>query len=386
MRLLLSKLVYKPACLTLLALSVASIGTAQAGVTIKGPGDSSFSIGAGLRMSYSSSDEPNPATMRDKDFELDNVRIFTSGQITKEISAVFNTERDADNDVIVMDAIGRFAFSPELNVWVGRQLPAVDRANLAGPFYATAWSYPGLVSNNPAIAVGRDNGVQVWGNLSSFKYVVGLFNGHNNHEDVGGTDSLAITGRFAYSFIGSEAGPVYYENGTYHGAQDLFTVAFGFQSQNDGVGTATEQDDYLSWNVDFLYESKLTANTGSLTLEGAYYKYDFDVVDCGVGGVTAPCANGGDNVGGLLPGEAFLASIAYLFPHQVGIGKFQPYVRYQKREVDEIDNSDSEQLDVGIHYVMKGHDARISLTYTDFDSDNDAADDDFLVLGVQLQY
>ena len=379
MRRLSTKLVSKPACLTLLALSIASIGNAQAGVTIKGPGDSSFSIGAGIRMSYTGSDEA------DKDFELENTRIFTSGKITKDIGAVFNLEKkggpDDDESLAILDAIGQFSFSPELNLWVGRMLPAVDRANLAGPFYATGWSYPGLVSGNPAIAVGRDNGAQVWGNLlaGKFKYVLGLFEGHNNFEGPGGTDSLAVTGRFAYSFIGSEAGPVYYENATYHGAQDLLTLAFGFQSQNDGVGTAVEQDDYLSWNIDVLYETKLTPTTGSLTLEGAYYKYDYDVLD------TAP-AGDRDNIGGApAPGDAILASVAYLFPSLIGPGRLQPYIRYQKKE-DDINDVDAEQWDFGLNYVIKGHDARISLTYTDFDSDDDSADDSYYVLGVQLQY
>jgi hypothetical protein len=371
------KPVSKPACLTLLALSLAFIGNANAGVTIKGPGDSSLSLGVGLRMSYTGRDEA------DQDFELENTRIFTSGQITKNISAVFNLEKkggpDDEEELATMDAIGQFAFSPELNLWVGRMLPAVDRANLAGPFYATGWSYPGLVSGNPAIAVGRDNGAQVWGNIASFKYAVGLFEGHNNFDGPGGTDSLALTGRLAYYMIGSEAGPVYYENATYHGAQDLLTFAFGFQSQNDGVGTAAEQDDYLSWNIDVLYESKLTPSSGSLTLEGAYYKYDYDVLD------TAPRGDR-DNIGGApAPGDAYLASIAYLFSSLVGPGRLQPYVRYQFKEND-IADIDADQWDFGVNYVIKSHDARISLTYTDFDSDDDTLDDKYFVLGVQLQY
>lgn len=383
MRLLPSKLVSKPACLTLLALGVASIGNANAGVTIKGPGDSSFSIGAGIRMSYTDNDAPNPDA-EDADFNVDSTRIFTSGQITKEISAVLNFEKeggpDDDDALAIMDAIGRFSFSPALNIWVGRQLPAVDRANLAGPYYATGWYYPGLVSTNPAIAVGRDDGVQIWGNIDKFKYVVGTFEGHNNFEGPGGTDDFAFTGRFTYSFIGSEAGPVYYENATYHGAADLLTLAFGIMYQADGVGTAVEQDDYLSWNIDVLYESKLTATAGSLTIEGAYYKYDYDVADAAPGGYR-------DNDGGLpLPGDAYLVGVAYLLPQVIGLGRFQPYVRYQYREYDLIPTGEDDQTrwEYGINYVMKGHDARFSFTYVSQDGVD--TDDDLWVLGVQLQY
>ena len=57
-----------------------------------------------------------------------------------------------------MDAIAQFEFMPEFNVWLGRMLPPSDRANLYGPFYALPWSYPGVASNYPNLAVGRDNG------------------------------------------------------------------------------------------------------------------------------------------------------------------------------------------------------------------------------------
>ena len=369
--------VYKPVCASLLALGLAYAGSASAGVTIKGPDDSSFSIGAGLRMSFTENDAG------DADFELDNTRIFTSGQITKNISAVLNLEKEGGSDnseaLAIMDAIGRFSFSPALNVWAGRQLPAVDRANLAGPFYATGWYFPFIASGNPAIAIGRDNGVQVWGNIDKFKYVVGTFEGHNNYDGPGGTDDLAFTGRFTYSFIGSEAGPVYYENATYHGAADLLTVGFGFMYQADGVGSAIEQDDYLSWNIDILYESKLTADKGSLTVEGTYYKYDYDVADQAFGGDR-------ENIGGLgNPGDAILVGVAYLFPQVIGLGRFQPYVRYQEREFDLIDvgDDDQERWEYGLNYVMKGHDARVSFTYVTQDGINT---DDMWVLGVQLQY
>lgn len=359
-------LVSKPACVLACAVAVAYAGSAGAGVTIKGPADTSFSIGAGIRMSYTAGEDEN-----DSDFNIDSTRIFTSGQITKNISAVLNFEKEDDDSIRVMDAIGQFSFSKALNVWVGRQLPAVDRANLAGPYYATSWFYPGKVSNNPAIAVGRDDGVQVWGNLfnDKFKYVVGAFEGNNRDDDPGGSESLAFTGRFTYAIMGSEAGSVYYENTTYHGSQDLLVLAFGFQYQNDGVGAGLDTDDYFSWTVDVLYESKLTATTGSLTLEAAYYDYNYDLVGPGVAE----------------PGDGFLAGVAYLFPQVVGIGRFQPYVRYQSRDY-ELSDTDVDRWEFGVNYVMKGHDARISASWVSQSGDTPADEDDFFVIGLQLQY
>jgi hypothetical protein len=54
-------------------------------------------------------------------------------------------------------------FCSETHRDLGRMLPPSDRANLSGPFYVSAWSFPGVVSNYPNLAVGRDNGMLLWG-------------------------------------------------------------------------------------------------------------------------------------------------------------------------------------------------------------------------------
>ena len=388
----LSKLVPSSYAALSLACALALGSTLASAATIDLGGGSSFSIGAGVRMSYNSVENAAPSgSDYSNDFEVDNARIYLSGRVTKTIGATFNTERNGSDGIRVMDAYAQFEPMPEFNIWLGRMLPASDRANLDGPFYLNVWEYP-FVSNYPNLAVGRDNGVQVWGKLLADKltYVAGAFKGHNNV--VGGSndsDSLLYTGRLAYAFWDAEPAPAYYTGSTYYGAKDILTVGLAGMFQKDGVGILTARDDYKAWNIDVLMEKKLGG--GALTLEGAYYNYDLgSALDCGSGEPGAPAcpaAGPNDNVGGQVEGDAYYVTAAYLFPGKVGWGQLQPYVRYQKFSRD-VSNTEKTQTDIGLNYVIKGHNARITAVFSKVkDEALPAASNDFnkFILGVQIQ-
>ena len=385
-------------------------GSAQAGGTINIGPDQSVSVGFGLRSSFTSAEKGAPdGSSRSEDFSLDNIRLYMGASLNKTIKATFNTEKTADNKVQVIDGIAQFEPMPEFNVWAGRMLPPSDRSNLDGPYYLLAWGYPGLVSQYPSYAVGRDNGLLAWGNINKkVVYSVGAFEGHNN---VAGASSesgnLLYAGRVAFNLLDPELAPAYYTGSTYFGAADIFTVGLVFQTQTDGVGVAGDKGNYTGYNIDVLYENKDTGS-GSLTLEGAAYKYDTDdKVDANVPISTAnsasfyslPSSDNSSGVGGLKQGKAYLLGAAYLFPQQVGWGKFQPYARYQKFDQDKITVGTAtalfggkfEQYDIGVNYVIAGPNAKISATYTETKPDDKtplASNTDLnqFTLGVQLQF
>ncbi|WP_293675853.1 hypothetical protein [uncultured Phenylobacterium sp.] len=362
---------------------MAPLSAAHAGGLIKiGDGDQSISIGLGIRASANSDEHGASDGSRSTDVSLDSVRLYVNAEVTKTIGATFNTEKDGDDDIKVLDGYVRWQPMDEFNVWVGRMLPPSDRANLDGPYYLSSWNYPGVVSQYPAKFAGRDNGVTVWGKVFDKKltYAVGVFNGHNRALTASnkGHEPL-FAGRVAYNFLEVEDNPGYYTSSTYYGSADIFTVAFAVQSQKNGVGTALVRGDYTAWNVDVLFEKKVM-DGGAITLEGAYYDYDTDgVLDVppGFGG-----AGPTDNVGGIVDGKAFLASAAFLFPTEVGPGKFQPVVRYQ--EFDPRVGPTVEAYDIGLNYIIKGHNARLSAVWQHVDAG--AADNDRLTAGVQLQF
>jgi hypothetical protein len=355
---------------------------AQAGGTINIGPDQSVSVGFGLRTHFASIEDGAPdGDGRSKDFELESVRLYMGASLNKYIKATFNTEKKGDNSVQVIDAIAQFEPMSEFNVWMGRMLPPTDRSNLDGPYYLLAWDYPGIVSRYPGYAVGRDDGLLAWGNIDKkVVYSVGAFQGHNN---VAGASSesgnLLYAGRVAVNLWEPELAPAYYTGSTYYGAANIFTIGLVYQMQSDGAGTAADKGDFSGYNIDMLFETKDTGS-GSVTLEGAYYHYDTDDV------VDNPTNPGGDfNVGGLTQGDAYLLGAAYLFPQQVGMGKFQPYARYQSFETDlPGDDTEITRYDLGVNYVIAGPNAKISLAY--FSEDDDVDDFNGVTIGVQLQF
>lgn len=375
-----------PLCQTVIALALSGLAPAFAGVTINGPGDSYLSLGIGLRTSFTSEEDGAPSGRdRSSDFNVDSVRLFSSAQIVKGVKAVFNTERKADETMRVLDAMAQFEFSPYFNVWMGRFLPPSDRANLAGPYFANAWEYPGVASAYPARFAGRDDGAVFWGKAADDKFVYsfGAFNGKNRKAGASNDSSEPLfAGRVAYAFLDAEPAPAYYVGNTYYGSNDIFTVGAAFMSQKDGVGTALAKGDYRSWNIDALFEKKI-AGGGALTLEGAYYDYDTDGVSDTSLAVIAACG-GQDNCGGAVEGKSYLATAAFLIPGKVGMGQFQPFVRYQKFNPEASASTDIDRYDLGVHYVIAGHNARISAVYSD--TDTGPTKTNKFVLGVQLMY
>lgn len=370
---------------------------AYSGADIKIGDDASLSLGIGLRTSYVSAENGAPnGTSRSNDFQLDNVRIFLNGQYGKHLKATFNTERAggagaAGDGVRVMDAIGQFELNDMFNVWMGRMLPPSDRANLAGPFYTSAWSYPGVASNYPNYAVGRDNGAMIWGKPMGGRvvYSLGAFNGHNRQATLSNAgSSLLYAGRLSINFWDVEPPPAHYLGGTYFGSKDILTLGIAANHQSKGAGTLAAPGTLKIWNIDGLFEKKFAGGYVP-TLEGAYYRYDLGgAIDCGSGEPGAIACPAGDNIGGQVAGKAYLLSAAFLFPQKVGWGQFQPFVRHQRYNRD-LSNSTNKATDVGLHYIIKGPNAKISAVYTKMDDSRLApakTDSNQYTLGLQLQY
>jgi hypothetical protein len=355
-----------------------------AGVINFNNGDESISVGLGLRASATEDDHGSSTGGSSTDFSLDSVRIYINGQLNKTIGATFNTERDGDGNIKLLDGYARFEFKDEFNIWAGRLLPPTDRSNLDGPYYLSSYNYPGVVSQYPSKFDGRDDGVTVWGKVFAKKmtYAVGVFEGHDRIAGAANQkDNPLFAGRVAYNFWDVEDNPGYYTSSTYYGTANVLTLAVVGLYESDAVGTSAVHGNYTAWNVDGLLEKKVM-NGGAFTLEGAYYHYD-------TGGVLDVAPNFNDasstaNVGGLTQGSAYLGSVGFLFPTEVGIGKFQPVVRYQEFDAD-LTHVKTKQYDASINYIIKGHSARLSLDYAHL-TETGLADDNRVTAGLQLQF
>lgn len=364
-----------------MAAAIAAAGSAYAGPTITGPGDSSLTLGLWMSGAYTNAEQIAPGgSSRDSDLRLDSLRIITAAKITKEVGVMVNFARLSGESMRLLDLAVQLELADGLNLWFGRVLPPGDRSQMAGPYFGNVWEYP-MVARYPSAYTGRDDGATLWGNVFDQRllYMVGAYQGKNRGTGMSNESHQPLyAGRVAWSFFDPEPG--YFGNNNYYGDKEIFTVGAAFQTQNKGVGSAAAAGDFRAWNVDALLQTKL-AGAGVLTLEGAWYDYDTD----GVADLSpvAPGCSEVTNCGGATAGDAFLLTAAYLFPTKVGIGRFEPHVRYQEFNPDA--GAKSDQWDFGVSYIMAGHNARITGVYSDLSTSGAASTDKF-ILGLQLMY
>ena len=353
-----------------LMMSAASV---QAGGKIAIDDTKWISIGAGARASFSTIEDSAPNSDDwSSDFNADSARIYINGQITNIIKFEVNTEcvfcgNSALEEFVLLDAIAKFEFSPAFNIWAGRLLVPAERQELNGPYYSTtydAYKTP-FYSSDFSVDFGsggagvyeRDHGVDVWGAIGpggALQYVFGVFNGLESSGGSGPNqeDNLMYAGRVAYNFLNVEKNPGYYTSGTYYGtAGDIFTVAMAMQYQEDGAGSFLNPGDFLGFSADVIYEAVL-ANQGVVTFNGEYKNFDSDYSTAAFADADCFC---------MFDGDAFSFVGLYMFPQTIGIGKFQPYVRYS--EVNPDNSTDRDEIEGGVNYIIDGHNARVSMFY-----------------------
>lgn len=298
----------------------------------------SVTVGAGIQTSYQHI-QPDGSNATDQ-FSLDHARIYLSGDITKYISAMLNTDYDtATNNAGILDAVGEFHVSPKFNVWFGRFLPPSDRADLYGPFYSNEWLVytDGIQDGYPFVYQGRDNGVAYWGDfkagMAKIKVSTGAFDGAS----ADGDPSVIWATRVQIDFWDPESG--YYLNGTYYGDKNL--LAIGGATQVQGGKTAT--------TADFLMERKVL-NGGAFTIESEYARYNR------LGGYNA-------NYG---KSEGAYGLVSFLFPKQIGIGKIQALGKFAIAEFTDglaggITNPSYRQktTEGELSYIIKQFDTRV---------------------------
>lgn len=312
-----------PVWLAFLGLVVAPVLRAQGNL---GP----ITVGAGLRTSFV--DTLPDSGSSTQQFELNDIRLYVSGPVYKDIKFMFNTDYNSStNAVNVLDAVAQIEVSPQFNVWVGRFLPPSDRANLYGPFFAHEWNVytDGIQDGYPFVFQGRDNGAVYWGTFAKkVKVSVGAFDG----QSATGRPQVIGAARVQVDFWDPEDG--YYLNGTYYGDKNLLAIG----------GASQVQDGRTATTVDFLMERKLP-NGGAVSIESEYSNYN------GLGGYNASYAKS----------EGAYGLASYLFPKKVGPGKFEVLGKYAKADFTHGSQANYNQrtVEFNFNYVIKEFNARV---------------------------
>ena len=76
------------------------------------------------------------------------------------------------------------------------------------------------------------------------------------------------------------------------------------------------------------------------------------------------------------------AQVSYLLGAKAGSGKLQPHFRYQS--LDLTGAAERARYDVGMNYILDGHNARMSFIYAK-DNNGAAKDTNIFRIGLQLQ-
>lgn len=402
--------------IALVTLAAGYTAASHAGATFKIDDTKWVSIGAGLRTSFTTS-ENTAGRNGDKwatDFALNNLRLYMNAQIHKYIKLEFNTECancfEGGGEMRILDGVAKFEFTPYANVWAGRQLVPEGRIEMNGPFYSATFepfkapfeasdsSIQHYLPGPDAGTFGRDEGVNFWGAAldGHLKYVVGAFEGLNHGSNTANADgNLLYATRIAYNILSVEQAPGYYTGGTAYGADgDVLTVAGFAQYQEDGAGSLERPSNFLEAGGDVKFE-KVFGNKGVLTANGEYKYFGisnaaaFDpAIDTNyffVGGGAGGATRG-------FQGHSVTGNLLYLLPQKIGIGQFQPYVMYTENMMQ--NGPDQSEYEAGVNYIIDGHNARISLLWQGGDLSNGgaiwnpAANGNFtnaIKLGVQIQ-
>ncbi len=367
-----------------------TLPSAYAGGTIKADDDKWISIGLGIRGSFNAI-ENGAANGKaySNEFDINDMRLYLNGQVHKYIKFEVNMEcfnclqksgagpfpsgaqNFAGNSTMgLLDAIGKFEFNEMVNLWVGRMLLPTERGELNGPFYhatfdgfrtplfpqdfSANFNGPNSVGGGAGI-YGRDNGATFWGKVHPFGthllYVATVSQGLRNGPNT--TNTLMYTGRLQWNLLNDEPSPGYYTAGTYYGtAGDILAIGGSVQHQKDGAGNGLTGNvsDFTGLSVDLLFEKVLPNNMGVFTFNGEFKRF---FANYGTGAFTAPTS-----CFCVFNGHSWTAYGLYLIPNEIGIGRFQPYVRFTS--ISPLYSAMRQEFEYGVNYIISGHNARIA--------------------------
>ncbi len=291
-------------------------------------------VGVWLRVGAKFQNPSDTEKLNDATIDTSYAELHTSGSITEKVNWTFNVNANGNAGTVgIMDAIIQLDLADPFHIWAGQLLVPSDRSNFSGPFFMSAWNYPGLTGPRQGLT-GRNVGSTIWGDFGAgkFKYYAGVFD-----FDGGPAARPLYTGRLNLAIIGEEPG--FYHSSTYYGAKDILAIGVGGQYQGQ---TPAVEDNYRMFNADLLAEfSPGGGSAGTLTAEAAYYR-----------GQEALATDGLMLLG------------SYLIPGELGPGRVQLGGRYQGRWEEDAENSPvTSVVDAWLAYLIKDYNLRFTATY-----------------------
>ena len=200
------------------------------------------------------------------------------------------------------------------------------------------------VSINEAIT----NGLDVNGELNPN---AATYNGRNI---LGGKDAgKNVAGYFDYNFLDQESNFLPYKVGSYLGSKKVFNLGAGFFYHPNGsaiLGSdgTVEGRDVALFSVDAFYDAPLGENAGAITAYASFQTNDY--------GTNFTLGQTYET------GSFIYAHAGYMLPTTNNHLKIQPYISFNNRSIDALDDNAS-RLGIGGNLYFTGHHSKLSIEY-----------------------
>lgn len=193
-------------------------------------------------------------------------------------------------------------------------------------------------------------------------------------------------GYLMYQFFEHEQHLTPYMTGTHLGKKKVFNIAGGIVTQKDAMwhkssNTATDTvfQKMQHWCIETFLDMPLNANTGSaISAYAGFYHTNYGKNYLRFNGLMNP-ANGtnatdyirdaGATWGNALPmfgtGKVFYTQIGYLLPTKIlgTHGRLMPCAAWTHADYERLNNLGMDVIDVGVNWLIKGHNAKLSINY-----------------------
>ncbi|MCS4436840.1 porin [Aquiflexum gelatinilyticum] len=237
----------------------------------------------------------------------------------------------------------------------------------------------------------RQFGVYAKGQLGKWDYRVavnkpfsvgegGIFESSRNRPVAANivNDNWATQGYIAYQFFEKENNKLPFFVGSYLGSKKVFNIGGGWHHHPKATSSQNQsgqiqKHDIALWSIDSFLDLPLRKSKGTaITVYAVYYTYDFgpnylrNIGIMNVGQGSGSTQNGTGNAQPTIgTGNVFYLQTGFLLPgNMLGRnGKLQPFGTLTHKDFEYFDTG-SWQYDLGMNYFLNGHQAKISLQYS----------------------
>lgn len=354
----------------LLALAAPAVGLAGPTIPFGQQGYVTISYATQLWTQYRGyTSATNEASYYDTFFRRN--RLLFAGQYNDYVG--FYTQFEAGNDnklgnadrsVYYRDAYLTLDYTDALRFLAGRFKNTFSRENLEACYEPLTIDRAEVIAYTPFGANGggtRDTGYAVWGNLANAKFQYRFMVADGRQGDDVAKSNPRLTARVHWSLLDPETDYGYL--GTYLGTRKVLTVGLAYDYQKDvafaNFAARTDPVDYKAWTADVFYE--YPTKSGTYTFSSAYFNYDTE---------NAVNAAPDPNFPVSAQLKAYYVKGGYLFPAKIGLGRLQPYFRFEKSDYGVTSGLfDQTWKGLGANYYFDGQNLKLTFEYAKVEFD-----------------